>query len=121
MSTSEELRELAAWYREFAEKTLNPWIWAARVKTAQALEAEALLAERGPAVGERSRGLGKGFGVSVPRIPRTESTHLFFILSPVCGGEGLKGSLQTDPETALIDPRHREREHGAALGIGLDP
>lgn len=54
MKTSEELRKLAAWYRGFAEKTLNPWIWAARMRTAQALETEAGLIERGRAVGERA-------------------------------------------------------------------
>jgi hypothetical protein len=41
----EGLRELAAWYREFAEKTENPWIWAARLRTAKALEAEARLVD----------------------------------------------------------------------------
>lgn len=57
MKTSEELRKLAAWYRGFAERTLNPWIWAARIKTARALEAEAMLAERGRAAGEHSHRL----------------------------------------------------------------
>ena len=35
------LRELAAWYREFAEKTGNPSIWEARLLTAEDLEQEA--------------------------------------------------------------------------------
>jgi hypothetical protein len=42
MTRSERLRELAAWYREFAEKTGNPQIWAARLRQAEILEAEAL-------------------------------------------------------------------------------
>jgi hypothetical protein len=46
MTNSERLRELAAWYREFAEKTENPWIWAARLRTAKALEAEARFVNR---------------------------------------------------------------------------
>lgn len=48
MTSAQRLRELAAWYREFAEKTENPWIWAARVRMAKALEAEARLVERRP-------------------------------------------------------------------------
>ena len=35
---AERLRELAAWYREFAERTENPVIWAARLQTAEKLE-----------------------------------------------------------------------------------
>jgi hypothetical protein len=35
------LQELAAWYRDFAEKTGNPEIWAARLRQAELLEAEA--------------------------------------------------------------------------------
>lgn len=37
----EKLRELASWYREYAERTGNPTIWNARIRTAQDLEAEA--------------------------------------------------------------------------------
>jgi hypothetical protein len=36
-----KLRELAAWYREFAEQSGNPAIWDARLRTAEDLEAEA--------------------------------------------------------------------------------
>jgi hypothetical protein len=46
MTQTQRLRERAAWYRKFAEKTENPWIWAARVRVAEALEAEAWLIER---------------------------------------------------------------------------
>ena len=35
------LRELAAWYREFAERAGNPVIWQARLRTAAELEREA--------------------------------------------------------------------------------
>ena len=35
------LRELAAWYREFAERAGNPVIWEARLRTAAELEREA--------------------------------------------------------------------------------
>ena len=45
MSDLDELRKRAAWYREFAERAGNPWIWAARLKTADELEAEAARAE----------------------------------------------------------------------------
>jgi hypothetical protein len=36
-----ELRTLAAWYREFAERAGNPTIWEARLMTASELEREA--------------------------------------------------------------------------------
>jgi hypothetical protein len=35
------LRELAAWYREFADRAGNPVIWEARLQTAAELEREA--------------------------------------------------------------------------------
>ena len=35
------LRELAHWYREFAERAGNPVIWEARLRTAGELEQEA--------------------------------------------------------------------------------
>jgi hypothetical protein len=35
------LRELAAWYRVFAERAGDPVIWEARLRTATALEKEA--------------------------------------------------------------------------------
>jgi hypothetical protein len=35
------LRELAAWYREFAERAGNPVIWEARLRMAAELEREA--------------------------------------------------------------------------------
>jgi hypothetical protein len=44
----ERLRELASWYREFAERTGNPAIWDARIRTAEDLEAEAARLEIGP-------------------------------------------------------------------------
>ena len=37
----EKLRALACWYRDFAERAGNPDIWAARLRTAEDLEAEA--------------------------------------------------------------------------------
>ena len=41
LSDPSKLRELASWYREFAERTGNPTIWEARLLTAQDLDAEA--------------------------------------------------------------------------------
>jgi hypothetical protein len=40
------LRDLAAWYRAYAERTANPAIWDARLRTADDLEAEATRIER---------------------------------------------------------------------------
>jgi hypothetical protein len=45
----EKLRELASWYREYAERTGNPAIWDARIRTAEELEAEAARLEGGSA------------------------------------------------------------------------
>jgi hypothetical protein len=36
-----KLRELATWYRAFAEKAANPAIWEARLQTAEDLDREA--------------------------------------------------------------------------------
>jgi hypothetical protein len=36
-----KLRELASWYREFAERAGNPTIWEARLRMAEELDAEA--------------------------------------------------------------------------------
>jgi len=55
MSDFIELRKLAAWYREFAERAGNPIIWEARLHTAEDLEAEAARAEAKLALG-RDRG-----------------------------------------------------------------
>jgi hypothetical protein len=41
MEDPQKLRELAAWYREFAERTGNPSIWEARLRMAEDLEQEA--------------------------------------------------------------------------------
>ncbi len=38
---AQKLRELAAWYREFAERAGNPSIWDARLRQADVLEREA--------------------------------------------------------------------------------
>lgn len=46
MDEAEKLRELASWYREYAERTGNPTIWDARIRTAEDLEAEAQRIER---------------------------------------------------------------------------
>jgi hypothetical protein len=41
MDQAQKLRDLAAWYREFAERAENPAIWDARLRTAEELEKEA--------------------------------------------------------------------------------
>ena len=41
MEDPHKLRELAEWYREFAERAGNPAIWEARLRTAKDLEREA--------------------------------------------------------------------------------
>jgi hypothetical protein len=49
VSDPNKLRELAAWYRDFAERAGSPWIWEARLRTAEDLEAEARRIEPGTA------------------------------------------------------------------------
>ena len=41
MPSEDMPRQLAAWYREFAERAGSPWIWEARLRRAKDLEAEA--------------------------------------------------------------------------------
>ena len=41
MEQTMRLRDLAAWYREFAERAGNPAIWDTRLRTAENLEKEA--------------------------------------------------------------------------------
>lgn len=41
MQDPKKLREMAAWYRRFAEHAGNPMIWECRLRTAEDLEAEA--------------------------------------------------------------------------------
>jgi hypothetical protein len=48
MPDSFELRKRAEWYREFAERAGTPWVWEARLKTAEKLEAEAVRVESKP-------------------------------------------------------------------------
>ena len=40
-ASPQQLRALAVWYREFAERTQNPTIWEARIRTAEELEMSA--------------------------------------------------------------------------------
>lgn len=44
-----KLRELASWYREFAERAGNPVIWEARLRMADDLDEEARRIERAAA------------------------------------------------------------------------
>ena len=50
-----KLRELASWYREFAERAGNPAIWEARLRTAEDLDAQADFIEHTRAVGREPR------------------------------------------------------------------
>ena len=52
MEEPRKLRELAAWYREFAERAGNPAIWHARLMTAKDLEREADRLEKRAARGQ---------------------------------------------------------------------
>ena len=56
MSKPERLRELAYWYRAQAERSANPTIWDARLRTAEDLEAEAVRLDRSTATVELRAG-----------------------------------------------------------------
>lgn len=56
MDDPHRLRELASWYREFAERTGNPAIWDARLRTAEDLEAEAARIDEKHAAGPAQAG-----------------------------------------------------------------
>jgi hypothetical protein len=47
-----ELRFLAAWYRDYAERAGNPMIWASRLSQAEQLEREAADLEEAPSAAE---------------------------------------------------------------------
>jgi hypothetical protein len=57
MEEADRLRMLAAWYREFAERAGVPWIWEARLQTADELEYKAALLEKGLTKSEGPRDL----------------------------------------------------------------
>ena len=42
----DKLRELASWYREYAERAGNPTIWESRLRTAEDLDAAAARIEQ---------------------------------------------------------------------------
>lgn len=48
MDEAFNLRKRAIWYREFAERAGNPWIWEARLRRADELEKEAAHLEKEP-------------------------------------------------------------------------
>jgi hypothetical protein len=53
----DKLRELASWYREFAERAGNPTIWERRLRTAEDLEATAERIDRSIAAGRLARAI----------------------------------------------------------------
>ena len=66
MDDPHKLRELAGWYREFAERAGNPAIWHARLTTAEELEREADRLEKIAARGQvRSRNGTAGRAVAI--------------------------------------------------------
>ena len=64
---AQKLRDLAAWYRQFAERAGNPAIWEARLQTAEDLEKTAAdlekkagsLAERRGDISAETKGMAR--------------------------------------------------------------
>ena len=65
MRSPNELRKLAAWYREFAERAGEAAIWEARLRTAKELEAEAARVESNLPPSPRARRRIKSVPVSI--------------------------------------------------------
>ena len=74
--SSQRLRDLAAWYREYAERAGNSSIWDARLRTAEDLEKEADLLDQqreraaSPRQGKQTRAAGKGDSIRAARKQR---------------------------------------------------
>jgi short-subunit dehydrogenase len=65
MDEAQRLRDLAAWYRAFAERAGNPAIWDARLRTAEDLEKEATsLVQRRPDMTTETKGTALITGAS---------------------------------------------------------
>lgn len=45
LENPQKLRELAAWYRDYAERANTPWIWEGRLQTAENLDRRAAMLE----------------------------------------------------------------------------
>jgi hypothetical protein len=60
MEDPRKLRELAGWYREFAERAGDPEIWHGRLMTAEDLEREADRLENTAAWGQVRSRIGAG-------------------------------------------------------------
>jgi hypothetical protein len=58
VNDAERLRQLATWYRALAERTGNPAIWDARLRTAEEFEAEAARIEHTAPATREDRGAG---------------------------------------------------------------
>lgn len=67
---SGKLRELARWYREFAERAGNPTIWEGRLRTAEDLEAEANVIDRARAVRHKPHAASRVVGDSLCQTTR---------------------------------------------------
>jgi hypothetical protein len=65
MAEIQKLRELAAWYREFADRAGNPVIWDLRLRTAEDLEVKA------NRKGHRATSLAHGLRLQAQRLIAT--------------------------------------------------
>jgi hypothetical protein len=68
MPDPDKLRELASWYREFAERAANPMIWEARLLTAEDLDRHADQIEQRSGDRGREAAMNGGGSVDLVRI-----------------------------------------------------
>jgi hypothetical protein len=99
------LRELASWYREFAERTGNLTIWEARLRTAEDLDAQAEAIDRAGQPARTSNQITGGVYVR-----RARASHPWASLCNLGAG---RSSSRSKPSSLVAGgPRSRERVVG---------
>jgi hypothetical protein len=97
------LRELALWYREFAERTTNTMIWECRLRTADDLDEEAARLER-------HRFTHSYHSVIGDRGVTAASNRSSSLLRESLGTAPVNGTLEDSSEPSAIVPPVQEVE-----------
>jgi len=118
MADGDKLRELAAWYREFAERAGSPAIWDLRLRMAEDLEAHAdQQGHRAMKSAEELRAEARGLRESVnnlsdPQLKRELAARAFELAERA---EAIENSME-DPEILRLNiARYR-----SMLNVGIN-